>query len=220
MVSCKESGQERTESYSIAESLFNSLDLFHVSFAEVIAGCYFYCMDVVRVNDLDFRPFISHAMIQQRISEIARQINDDLRNKEPIFIGILNGSFMFAADLMKEVNIRSEITFVKMASYDGLQSTRDVKTLIGFEKPLKGRTVVIVEDIIDTGTTIQEMLKALGKEKPDRIIIAVLLLKPDALEYDLDVDYIGFKVPNEFLVGYGLDYDGLGRNMKDIYVKI
>jgi len=177
-------------------------------------------MDVVRVNDLDFRPFISDQDIQNRIKQIAAQINYDLKNESPLFLGILNGSFMFAADLMKEVNIKSEITFVKLASYDGLQSTGDVKTRIGLEKPVKGRTVVIVEDIIDSGKTMHEMLEVLKKEEPDRIIIATLLLKPDAMQYDIDVDYVGFKVPNDFLVGYGLDYDGLGRNLIDIYVKI
>jgi hypoxanthine phosphoribosyltransferase len=177
-------------------------------------------MDVVRVNDLDFRQFISDRDIQIRIRQIADQINRDLRDESPLFIGILNGSFMFAADLMKEVSIQSEITFVKMSSYNGLQSSGEVKTRIGLEKPVTGRTVVIVEDIIDTGKTIYEMLEVLKKEKPERIIIASLLLKPDALQYNLDIDYIGFKVPNDFLVGYGLDYDGLGRNLKDIYVKI
>jgi hypoxanthine phosphoribosyltransferase len=177
-------------------------------------------MDVVRVNDLDFRPFISDQDIQNRIKQIAAQINHDLKNESPLFLGILNGSFMFAADLMKEVSIKSEITFVKLASYNGLQSTGDVKTRIGLEKSVKGRTVVIVEDIIDSGKTMQEMLEVLKKEEPERIIIATLLLKPDALQYQIEVDYVGFKVPNDFLVGYGLDYDGLGRNLKDIYVKI
>jgi len=177
-------------------------------------------MDVVRVNDLDFRPFISHVMIQQRITEMADQLNRDLVNEEPLFIGILNGSFMFASDLMKEVHIKSEITFVKLASYEGTQSTGDVKTRIGLDKSVKGRTVVIVEDIIDSGKTMFEMLEMLKEEKPDHIKIVTLLLKPDALQYDLEIDYIGFKVPNDFLVGYGLDYDGLGRNLRDIYVKV
>ncbi len=177
-------------------------------------------MDVVRVNDLDFRPFISYAMIQQRIKEIAWQINHDLQNANPLFIGILNGSFMFAADLMKEVSVKSEITFVKLASYDGTQSTGEVITRIGLEKPVRDRTVVVVEDIIDSGKTMHEMLRVLKKEKAGRVIIAALLLKPEALQYEIEVDYIGFKVPNDFLVGYGLDYDGLGRNLKDIYVKV
>jgi len=177
-------------------------------------------MDVVRVNDLDFRPFISDQDIQNRIKQIAEQMNHDLKNESPLFLGILNGSFMFAADLMKEVNIKSEITFVKLASYNGLQSSGDVKTRMGLEKSVKGRTVVIVEDIIDSGNTMNEILNVLKKEEPSRIIIAALLLKPDALQYSIDVDYVGFKVPNDFLVGYGLDYDGLGRNLKNIYVKI
>jgi len=177
-------------------------------------------MDVVRVNDLDFRPYISDRDIQNRIRQIAAQINHDLKNTEPLFIGILNGSFMFAADLMKEVHIKSEITFVKLSSYNGTMSTKEVKTRIGLDKSVKGRTVVIVEDIIDSGATMREMLDMLKKDDPERIIIAALLVKPDALQYDINVDYIGFKVPNDFLVGYGLDYDGLGRNLKDIYVKI
>lgn len=177
-------------------------------------------MDVVRVNDLDFRPFISHAMIQQRIKEIAMQLNHELQNEEPLFLGILNGSFMFAADLMKEVSIKCEITFVKMESYKGTQSTGEVITRIGLDKPVTGRTVVIVEDVIDTGKTMHEMLRVLRKERPKRVIIAVLLLKPDALQYSIEVDYTGFKVPNDFLVGYGLDYGGMGRNLKDIYVKV
>jgi hypoxanthine phosphoribosyltransferase len=177
-------------------------------------------MDVLRVNDLDFRQFLSDQDIQNRIKQIAAQINQDLKNESPLFLGILNGSFMFAADLMKEVSIKSEITFVKLSSYSGLQSTGDVRTRIGLETPVKGRVVVIVEDIIDTGKTVFELLEILKKEKPERIIIATLLLKPDALQYDLDIDYIGFKVPNNFLVGYGLDYDGLGRNLRDIYMKI
>ena len=159
-------------------------------------------------------------MIQQRIKEIAIQINHDLEKDEPLFLGILNGSFMFAADLMKEVSIKSEITFVKLESYKGTQSTGQVITRIGLDKPVTGRTVVIVEDIIDSGKTMHEILGELKKEKPKRIIIVSLLLKPDALQHDIEVDYTGFKVPNDFLVGYGLDYDGMGRNLKDIYVKI
>ncbi|MCY7410038.1 MAG: hypoxanthine phosphoribosyltransferase [Chitinophagales bacterium] len=177
-------------------------------------------MDVVRVNDLEFRSYISNEMIQTRVKEIAQRINADLKNESPLFIGILNGSFMFAADLMKEVTIKSEITFVKLASYSGTESTGEVLTRIGLEKSVTGRTIVIVEDIIDSGKTIFEMLEILKKQKPARVIIATLLLKPAALLYKFNVEYIGFEVPNDFLVGYGLDYDGLGRNLKDIYVKV
>jgi hypoxanthine phosphoribosyltransferase len=177
-------------------------------------------MDVLRVNDLDFRQFLSDQDIQNRIRQIAAQINRDLKDDSPLFLGILNGSFMFAADLMKEVNIKSEITFVKMSSYSGLQSSGDVLTRIGLETPISGRVVVIVEDIIDSGKTVKELIEVLRKEKPERILTATLLLKPDAMQYDLDIDYVGFKVPNNFLIGYGLDYDGLGRNLKDIYMKI
>lgn len=177
-------------------------------------------MDVVRVNDLDFRPYISNDLIQIRVKEIAKQINEDLKNKSPLFIGILNGSFMFAADLMREITIKSEITFVKLASYSGTESTGNIITRIGLEKPVKDRVVVIVEDIIDSGKTIYEMMQMLKNQGPAQIIIATLLLKPAALQYDIKVQYTGFEVPNDFLVGYGLDYDGLGRNLKDIYMKV
>jgi hypoxanthine phosphoribosyltransferase len=177
-------------------------------------------MDVVRVNDLEFRSYISNDAIQERVKEIAKQINEDLKKESPLFIGILNGSFMFAADLMREVTIKSEITFVKLASYSGTESTGEVVTKIGLEKSVKDRVVVIVEDIIDSGKTISELLQILNKQRPAKIILATLLYKPAAMQYNFKIDYIGFEVPNDFLVGYGLDYDGLGRNLKDIYVKV
>ena len=177
-------------------------------------------MSSVKLHDKTFGPYLSEDEIQSKIRAIARQLSTDYNGRKPLFIAVLNGSFMFAADLMKEVSIQSEITFVKLASYNGLQSSGDVKTRIGLEKSVRGRTVVIVEDIIDSGNTMIEMLDVLKKENPSRIIIATLLLKPDALQHPIEIDYVGFKVPNDFLVGYGLDYDGLGRNLKNIYVRV
>lgn len=177
-------------------------------------------MDVVRLHDLNFRTYIPSETIRQRISEMAAAMNYDLRHEKPLFIGILNGVFMFAGELMQQLNIECEITFVKLSSYEGTSSSGKVKTLIGLNADLKSRNVVIIEDIVDTGKTVREFLKYIHTLQPESVRIAALLFKPDALESDMEIDYIGFKVPNEFLVGFGLDYDGLGRNLKDIYVRV
>ena len=176
-------------------------------------------MNTVQLHDLIFKPFISSQTIQHRIKELAEQMNRELKHENPIFIGILNGVFMFAGDLIKELDIPCEITFVKLASYNGTHSDGLVRTDIGLHKEITGRNVIILEDIIDSGKTIVELLHQLKAHKPDTIRIATLLFKPDSLEHDIHIDYIGFKVPDDFLVGYGLDYDGLGRNLKDIHVK-
>lgn len=176
-------------------------------------------MNPVRLHDLQFKPFIPSQTIQARIKELAGQMNDELQYDNPLFIGILNGVFMFAGDLIKELKIDCEITFVKLASYNGTNSTGKVRTDIGLTKVITGRNVVILEDIIDTGKTIIELLQQLKDHKPETVRIATLLFKPDSLEHDIDIDYVGFRVPNDFLVGYGLDYEGLGRNLTDIYVK-
>ncbi|MEO6168433.1 MAG: hypoxanthine phosphoribosyltransferase [Chitinophagales bacterium] len=176
-------------------------------------------MDVIRLHDLNFLPYIPSETIRQRIKEMAAKLNHDLRHEKPLFIGILNGVFVFAGQLMQELDIDCEITFVKLSSYNGTSSTGEVKKIIGLNTDLKGRNVVILEDIIDTGKTVAEFLQHLKSFHPETVRVATLLFKPDALENDLEINYIGFKVPNEFLVGFGLDYDGLGRNLKDIYVK-
>lgn len=177
-------------------------------------------MDVVRLHDLKFRTYISAETIRKRVQEMGVAMNHDLRQERPLFIGILNGVFMFAGELMQQLDIECEITFVKLSSYEGTTSSGEVKTLIGLNTELKGRNVVVLEDIVDTGKTVSEFLKYLATLQPESVRVAALLFKPDALESDMDIDYIGFKVPNEFLVGFGLDYDGLGRNLKDIYVKV
>ena len=172
---------------------------------------------IIQVLDKKFKPFIKAAQIQEQIEKLAKQINEDYAGKKPLFIPILNGSFMFASDLFKEITIEAEICFIKLASYKGTKSTGNVITSIGLDIPLTGRHVVIIEDIVDTGKTLHEFLPQLENQQPATLKIAALLHKPDALAHPLKIDYIGFNVPNKFLLGFGLDYDGLGRNLKEIY---
>ena len=172
---------------------------------------------IIQVLDKKFQPYLKAQEIHEQISKLATQINQDYLGKRPLFISILNGSFMFAADLFKELTIDAEICFIKLASYKGTRSTGNVITSIGLDEPLKGRHVVIVEDIVDTGKTLSEFLPQLQNQQPASLKIAALLHKPDALVYPITIDYLGFNVPNKFLLGYGLDYDGLGRNLKEIY---
>lgn len=177
-------------------------------------------MDVIRLHDLKFRTYLPGQVIKQRIAEMALTLNHDLRYENPVFIGILNGVFVFAAELLQQLQLDCEIHFVKLASYEGTQSTGTIKTVLGLNAPLKGRNVVLLEDIIDTGRTVNDFLNYLNTLQPETIRVATLLHKPDATECDLNIDYVGFRVPNEFLVGFGLDYDGLGRNLSDIYVRM
>ncbi|HQW91727.1 MAG: hypoxanthine phosphoribosyltransferase [Chitinophagaceae bacterium] len=172
---------------------------------------------VIQVLDKKFKPYIKAEPIKEQISKLAKQINADYAGKKPLFIAILNGSFMFASDLFKELSIDAEICFIKLASYKGTKSTGNVITSIGLDEPLQNRHVVIIEDIVDTGKTLHEFLPQLINQQPASLKIAALLHKPDALVYPLKIDYLGFSVPNKFLLGYGLDYDGLGRNLKEIY---
>ena len=174
-------------------------------------------MKKVRILDKDFELFIEAATIQERIKRVAAEINNDLKNKDPIFIAVLNGSFMFAGDLMKEVSIPCEITFVRIASYKGMSTTKDLKEVLGLNEDIKGRTVVIVEDIVDTGHTIERLIQQFTALEPKEIKIATLLFKPKALIKDVKPDYVALEIPNDFIVGYGLDYDGFGRNLQDIY---
>ena len=174
-------------------------------------------MKEVRILDKDFELFIEATAILESIKRIAVDINNDLKDKNPIFIAVLNGSFMFAGDLMKYVDIPSEITFVRIASYRGMSSTKDMKEVLGLNEDIKGRTVVIVEDIVDTGHTIDRLITQFEVLEPKEIKVATLLFKPKALIKDVKVDYVALEIPNDFIVGYGLDYDGFGRNLKDIY---
>lgn len=175
-------------------------------------------MNTVKIKDKEFIPMISETEIKQRVKAVAEQINKDLEGKNPLLLAVLNGSFIFAADLMREITIPSEISFVKLASYQGTTSTGKVKEVIGINEDLTGRTVVIVEDIVESGLTIKRMIESIGTRNPESIHICTLLLKPDRLKTDLDIEYVAFKIPNDFILGYGLDYDQQGRNLKDIYV--
>jgi hypoxanthine phosphoribosyltransferase len=171
----------------------------------------------IQVNKKKFTPFITAQQINEQVNILAADLNRDYEGKRPLFIAILNGSFMFAADLFKAVTIEAEICFIKLASYKGTTSTGNVITSIGLDEPLNGRHVIIIEDIVDTGKTLSEFLPQLFNQQPASLKIATLLHKPDALVFPVKIDYLGFNVPNKFLLGYGLDFDGLGRNLKEIY---
>ncbi|HHT30169.1 MULTISPECIES: hypoxanthine phosphoribosyltransferase [Petrimonas] len=173
--------------------------------------------EIVTIKDKQFEKFIEFGQIQAAIRRIAGEIDRDLRDKDPIFIAVLNGAFMFAGELMKEVTVPCEITFVRLASYQGTTTTNKVQEVLGLNESIENRTVVVVEDIVDSGNTMVALKKELNKFNPKEIKIATLLLKPDALKQELELDYVALEIPNDFIVGYGLDYDGYGRNLKDIY---
>ena len=172
---------------------------------------------VVQVHDKHFEPFISEEVIQREVSRIATEMNNDLARRDPIFLGILNGAFMFASDLYKQLTFPCQITFLKLASYSGTQSTGTVKQLIGINRDLKDRVVVVLEDIVDTGVTLETIIRQLSGYQPSEIRVATFLHKPDATIREVKLDYVGMKIPNDFILGYGLDYDGYGRNFKEIY---
>lgn len=174
-------------------------------------------MSVIKVHDKTFETYLSEVVILKRIKAIAAGISTDYEGKRPLFIAILNGSFMFAADLFKYLTIEAEICFIKLASYKGMKSSGNVITSIGLEDDLFGKDVIIVEDIVDTGKTLHNFLPKLEHQQPKSLKIATLLHKPEATTFPLQLDYVGFEIPNKFVVGYGLDYDGLGRNLKEIY---
>ncbi|MBC7536522.1 MAG: hypoxanthine phosphoribosyltransferase [Ferruginibacter sp.] len=177
-------------------------------------------MSVIVVNGKEFEPYLTVAQIDEQIKRVGAEINANYDGKRPLFIAILNGSFMFASDLFKELTIDAEICFIKLASYKGTRSTGHVVTSIGLDESLKDRHVVIIEDIVDTGKTLSEFLPQLMDQQPASLKIAALLHKPEALVHALKIDYLGFSVPNKFLLGFGLDYDGLGRNLKEIYTLV
>ncbi|MBC7920179.1 MAG: hypoxanthine phosphoribosyltransferase [Ferruginibacter sp.] len=173
---------------------------------------------MITVGDKDFVPFIERKTIEARIAALALQISQDYQAKRPLLVGVLNGAFMFAADLMKEISVPCEISFVKVSSYQQAASTGRVTQLIGLQEDLTGRHVVIVEDIVDTGLTMSEILTELQKQNPRSVEITTLLFKPEALRKAIRPRYVGFEIANRFVVGYGLDYNGLGRNLADLYV--
>ena len=174
-------------------------------------------MAIIKVIDKKFKPYISAEKLSARVKEIAIEINTEYKDKRPLFIAILNGSFMFASDLFKDLTIDAEICFIKLASYKGTRSTGNVITAIGLDEPLQNRHVVIIEDIVDTGKTLHMFLPQLYNQQPASLKITALLHKPEALAHPVQIDFLGFNVPDIFLLGYGLDYDGLGRNLPEIY---
>lgn len=174
-------------------------------------------MSQIKVHEKYFVPWLSEDVILNRVKQIAGQINKDYAGKKPLFIGILNGAFMFASDLFKNVTIEAEISFIKLASYKGTKSTGQVITAIGLDMDVNGRDIIIVEDIIDTGKTLTEFLPQLRHQQPASLKVAVLLHKPEATLHYINIDYCCFSIPNKFVVGYGLDYNGLGRNISSLY---
>lgn len=175
-------------------------------------------MKSIKIKDKEFVPMISEAEIKERVKAVAQQISKDMEGKNPLLLAVLNGSFVFAADLMREITIPCEISFVKLASYQGTTSTGKVKEVIGINEDLSGRTIIIVEDIVESGLTMKRMIESIGTRSPESVNICTLLLKPDRLKTDLDIKYVAFSIPNDFILGYGLDYDQQARGLKDIYV--
>lgn len=171
----------------------------------------------MNLHDKKFEIFLSSKKISARIKTLAETINKDYSGKSPLFMPILNGSFMFAADLMKKIKLECSVSFIKVASYSKMESTGNLKELIGINENIFKKDIILVEDIIDSGTTIKNLREKLIELGPNSIEIVSLLVKPEALKEDIDLKYIGFEIPDKFVVGYGLDYEGLGRNFKDIY---
>jgi len=171
----------------------------------------------MKIKDLEFRKFIAEKKILEKVKELGEKINHDYKDKSPVFLPILNGSFMFAADLMREVSIPCQVSFVKIASYSGLQSTGQLRTLVGLEQSLFNQNIVLVEDIVDTGLTLEKIVEELRSLGTKSVDVVSLLRKRTAREKGIEVKYVGFEIESEFVLGYGLDYDGLGRNLRDIY---
>ena len=173
-------------------------------------------MGVVKIKDKSFETSITEAEIKQRVKAVAEQINHDMAGKNPLLLAVLNGAFVFAADLMRELTIPCEISFVKLASYQGVTSSGTVKEVIGINENLAGRTIIIVEDIVESGLTMKRMIESIGTRNPASVHICTLLLKPDRLQVPLDIEYVAFSIPNDFILGYGLDYEGYYRNLRYI----
>jgi hypoxanthine phosphoribosyltransferase len=175
---------------------------------------------MITLHDKQFKPYISRERIEERVAALGAGISADYEGRRPLILAILNGSFIFAADLFRCLTIEAEISFIKLASYKGTSSTGSIVTAIGMEERLIGRHVIILEDIIDTGKTLHTFLPEIRQRGPVSLKIASFLTKPDALEYDVQADYTGFQIANNFVVGYGLDYDGLGRNLPELYTLV
>ncbi len=177
-------------------------------------------MKEIRILDKKFREYITEEAIQKRVAELASQVNKDMAGKDVVFIGILNGAFLFSADLFRHIKLQARISFVKLASYEGTSSSGKIKELIGWNEDIKNKSIVVIEDIVDTGNTLERIMGELVIRKVSEIRIATLLHKPDAYKKDIHLDYVGFEIPDNFVVGYGLDYDGFGRNLPSVYTLI
>jgi hypoxanthine phosphoribosyltransferase len=177
-------------------------------------------MKEIHILDKKFSEYLTEKVIQQRIEELAKQVNSELAGKEVVFLGILNGAFLFAADLFRRIDFPARISFVKLASYQGTSSSGSIKELIGWNEDINNKTIVVVEDIVDTGNTLERIVDELVIRKAAEIRIAALLYKPEAYTKQIPLHYIGFEIPNDFVVGYGLDYDGFGRNLPSVYTLI
>ena len=177
-------------------------------------------MSRVKIKDKTFETSMTEAEIKQRVKELAQQMSCDLEGKNPLFLAVLNGAFIFAADLMREMTIPCEISFVKLASYQGTTSTGKIQEVLGINEDLSGRTVIILEDIVETGLTIKQMIESLGTRNPASVHVCTLFFKPERLKEDLKLDYVAFRIPNDFILGYGLDYDQEGRGLKDLYTLV
>ena len=174
-------------------------------------------MGIVKIKDKTFKTSITEVEIKERVKALAQQISKDMEGKVPLFLGVLNGAFIFAADLLREITIPCEISFVKLASYEGTTSTGKITEVLGINEDLSGRTVIIVEDIVESGHTMKNMIESLGTRNPASVHICTLFFKPDKLQEELKLDYVAFRIPDDFIIGYGLDYDHQGRELKDIY---
>ncbi|MFD1096841.1 hypoxanthine phosphoribosyltransferase [Salegentibacter chungangensis] len=172
---------------------------------------------MIQLHDLQFEPYLSEKEINEAIDKLAEQLNRDYEGDTPVFLGVLNGAFMFASEIIKRFKGDCEVSFVKLGSYEGTRSTGDVKTLLGLNQSLKGRRVVLIEDIVDTGNTLEEINEILKKEGVADYKVLTLFFKPEAYKKSIKIDYKGMEIPNKFIVGYGLDYDGLGRNLTEVY---
>ena len=190
---------------------------FHDFFVILQKILYNMTMSIVKIKDKTFKTSIPEAEILKKVQVVADRLNKDYEGKTPVFLAVLNGAFIFAADLMRMITVPSEISFVKYASYEGTSSTGSMKTLMGLNQDLAGRHVVIVEDIVDSGFTMSHMIEDLKKMNPASVEVCSLLVKPGNLKVDLDINYAVMEIPNDFIVGYGLDYDQEGRNLRDIY---
>ena len=177
-------------------------------------------MKRITIKDKTFETSMPEAEIKNRVKELAQQMSRDLEGKNPLFLAVLNGAFIFAADLIREMTIPCEISFVKLASYQGTTSTGTIHEVIGINENLSGRTVVIVEDIVESGLTIKRMMEQLGTRNPASVQVCTLFFKPERLKEDLKLDYVAFEIPNDFILGYGLDYDQQGRGLRDLYTLV